>query len=493
MKTDLKKKTINGFFWSSIESVFSQGQGMIFGIFLARLLSPEEFGLIGMLTIFISIAQVFVDSGLSQALIRKQKCDNIDYSTVFWTNILIGIFSYIVIWVAAPYIASFYNKPILIPLTRVTSLSIIIGSLTLIQQTKLTKEVDFKVLTKISTIGTFLSGTTSIIMAINGFGVWSLVWRSIINQTIRSILLWKHNNWLPQKLYSKERFKELFGFGSNILYISLIAVVFKNIYYLIIGKNYSDKILGYYTNADQYSGIPSNTITTITNKVTYPILASVQDDNIKLKAMCKKMIPTIMFVSFLIMFGLAALAFPLFSILLGEKWLPSVIFFQALCIAYSVTPLLMINMNIMKIKGRSDLFLKTEIVKYIGFIPIIIIGIIFGLNALIFGIVIFYWVSFFISAMYTQNLIGYSIFEQILDLLPGMLLCLLPALLIWPLEYFVPVGSVFILLLKATIYFGVIIIVSILFKLPAYFEIKQILVMKFNIKNYINNLKKDTK
>lgn len=489
MKNDLKKKTINGFFWSLIESVFSQGQGMIFGVILARLLSPEEFGLIGMITIFISIAQVFVDSGLSPALIRKQNCDNIDYSTVFWANAGIGVLSYLAIWLIAPSIASFYSKPVLTELTRVTSFSIIIGSLTLIQQTILTKDVDFKVLTKISTIGTFVSGIVSIVMAYYGYGVWSLVWRSIINQLIRSILLWRHNNWIPQKNFSVKRFKELFGFGSNILFITLIAVIFKNVYYMIIGKNYSNKVLGYYTNADQYCGMISNTISSITSKVTYPILASVQDDNAKLKPMCRQLTNTVMYVSFFVMFGLVATAVPLFTLLFGAKWHASIKFFQILCVAYSISPLLIINMNVMKIKGRSDLFLRTEIIKYAAFVPIIIIGIIYGLTVLIVGIVIFYWGSFFISAMYTKRLINYSMTEQFADCISSLALCLPPAIIILLLGHFFPFNTLIILFLQGFLYLSVVLMFSILFKFPAYLEIKQIAIRKFNYTNYIKNLK----
>jgi len=263
-QSDLKRKTVKGFFWSSIESIFSQGQGIIFGIFLARMLSPAQFGLLGMVTVFISVAQVFVDSGLSQSLIRKQNCTDEDYSTIFWVNIAIGFLCYIIIWAGAPLIADFYGNQQLIQLTRVTSLVIIIGSLTLIQQTKLTKGIDFKTITLSSTTGTFVSGVTSLVLAYYGFGVWSLVWRTIINQFVRSFILWNHNKWLPHLNFSKPLLKEHFSFSANILFLSIIAALYKNFYNLIIGRNYSDKVLGYYTNADQYSSLPSTSVSSIT-------------------------------------------------------------------------------------------------------------------------------------------------------------------------------------------------------------------------------------
>lgn len=490
-KTDLKRKTINGFFWGLIESVFSQGQGIIFGIILARLLSPQEFGLIGMITIFISIAQVFVDSGLNQALIRKQNCSDKDYSTVFWANVGIGAFFYLIIWFGSPLIAAFYKEPTLTDLTRVTALAIIIGSLTLIQQTIITKEVDFKTLTKISTVGTFVSGIISIGMAYKGWGVWSLVWRSIINQAVRSLMLWMHNQWRPSGGFNMKSFKELFGFGSNILFISVIAAVFKNFYNLIIGKNYSTKILGYYTNADQYSGMPSNTISSVTNKVSYPILATLQNDNEKLKEASKKLVHTVMFVSFFIMFGLAAIAKPLFLFLFGQKWLPSVVFFQALCIAYAIAPMHMINHNIMKVKGRSDLFFRTEIIKYILFVPIVILGIIFGLPVLIVGLTIFYWISFLINAMYSKKLINYSALQQTRELLPLMLLCLSPALIAWGIELFVHLKNIYLLIIQSAVYLALGLGTTILIKLPAYLEIKQIFLQKLSYVN-VFNIKKDS-
>lgn len=490
-KTDLKRKTVNGFFWGLLESAFSQGLGFIFGIVLARLLSPQEFGLLGMITIFISVAQVFVDSGLNQALIRKQKCTNADYSTVFWANVVIGLAAYIIIWILAPYIASFYNKPELIQLTRALSLIIIIGSLTMIQQTIIVKEIDFKLLTITSTVGTIVSGIVSIVMAFSGWGVWSLVWRQIINQCVRSFLLWKHNRWTPKLYFSKSSFKELFGFSSNILFLSIIAAIFKNFYNLIIGKGYSDKMLGYYTNADQYSGIPSNTISSITNRVSFPVLATLQDDDAKLKISCSKLVQTTMYISFFVMFGFAAMAKPLFLLLFGEKWLPSVEFFQLLCIAYSITPMHIINQNIMKVKGRSDLLLKTEIIKYVIFIPFIVLGIIYGLIVLIGGVVIFYWISFYINALYSPKLIKYSAIEQFLEFSPVLILCAVSGFLVWNLAFLFHTKSLFLLLIQLITYTGIVLSFSILLKLQAYSEIKQIIANKLSAFNFINASKRN--
>jgi teichuronic acid exporter len=488
--SNLKRKAVNGFFWSSLESVFSQGQGMIFGIFLARLLSPKEFGLLGMITIFITIAQVFVDSGLSQALISKKECSKLDYSTIFWANIVLGLLAYVAIWFAAPFIADFYQKPELIQLVRIAALAILIGSVTLIQQTILIKEIDFKTLTKTSTVGTFVAGVVSIVLAFMGFGVWSLVWRTLINQAVRSFMMWQHSHWFPEWLFSKKTFKELFAFSSNILLISIVASVYKSFYNLIIGKNYSDVILGYYTNADQYSTMPSSTITGITSRVSYPVLAEIQNDDAKLKTSISKLIKTVMFLSFVIMFGLAAVAHSLFYVLFGAKWLPSVPVFQALCLAYAITPMHVINHNILKVKGRSDLFLRTEIIKYIVFTPILFLGVIYGLNVLVGGIVVFYWMGFFINAMYAKKMIGYSTVSQFKDFFPVLVLFAIPAILVWVLGLVIPMSPFPLLLIQSVVFAGLSLLISIVFKVSAFFEIKEILINKFTVNNFLKTINK---
>ncbi|MEI7523324.1 MAG: lipopolysaccharide biosynthesis protein [Mariniphaga sp.] len=487
--SNLKRKAVNGFFWSMLESILSQGQGMIFGIFLARMLSPGEFGLVGMITIFISIAQVFVDSGLSQALIGKQNCTRLDYSTIFWANIFIGVLAYLIIWFCAPFIAGFYQKPELILLTKFASIAILIGSLTLIQQTILIKEIDFKTITKISTISTFVSGVVSLLLAYNGFGVWSLVWRTLVNQALRSFMMWRQSHWLPQWVFSKKLFFEHFSFGSNILLISIIAVIYKSIYNFIIGKNYSETVLGYYTNADQYSSIPSINLTNITAKVSFPVLSEMQHDNESLRVSIRKLIKTIMYVSFIIMFGLAAIAHPLFYVLFGEKWLPAVPIFQALCCAYAITPMHAINHSIFKVKGRPDLFLKTELIKYILFTPLLILGVYFGLTILVIGIVVFNWLGYLINSFYSEQLINYSGLAQWLDFFPIMLLSGIPAFLIWGLGVIFPVDPLTALGIQILAYFAIILGISVLFRIPAFYEITAILKNKFTFINIVKTFK----
>ena len=474
-----------------MESLFSQGLGMIFGIFLARILSPNEFGLIGMITIFISISQVFVDSGLSQSLIRKQNCTTSDYSTIFWINLGIGIGCYVLIWIAAPYIASFYRNQELISLTRVISLSIIIGSVTLIQQTILTKDVDFKTLTKSSTIGTFVSGVASLALAFYGFGVWSLVWRSIINQAVRSALLWGQNRWKPKLTYDRLLLYEHLKFGSNLLFISIVSAIYKNISNLIIGKSYSAKIVGYYTNADQYSMMFSSTMNSITTKVSYPVMSTIQNDKEKLRAGLNKLMVNVMYISFIIMFGLTATAKPLIGVVLGEKWLPSVIMFQALCFAYSISPMHVLNQNILKVMGRTDLFFRTEILKYLIFTPALVLGAIYGITYLIVGMILFYWIGFVVIAMYSKKLIDYSMIRQVMDLLPVFGIAAFSAIITWVIGLIINLAPLLILIIQGITYPGLVLVLSIVFRIPAFYEIKAILSDKLTIANFMKTFNPD--
>jgi O-antigen/teichoic acid export membrane protein len=267
-----------------------------------------------------------------------------------------------------------------------------------------------------------------------------------------------------------------------------VAALFKNFFNLIIGKTYSDKVLGYYTNADQYSSMPSTSISSITNKVSYPVLSEMQNDNEKLKTSINKLIVNVMYISFVIMFGLAAVAKPLFVILLGSKWLPSVIIFQALCIAYAISPMHIININIMKIKGRSDLFLRTEIIKYLMFTPALVLGAIYGLTVLIAGIIFFYWVGYMVNGMYAKRLIGYSFIDQALDFLPVFGIAFVPAVLTWSLGGLFSFNNILLLLIQVILYPVLVVLLSVSMKLPAFYEIKQILSDKLTVANFLKTL-----
>jgi len=421
----LKQRTVSGLLWSFIDSIAGQGITFIVGIILARILSPKEFGLIGMLTIFIAISQSFIDSGFRQALIRKQNCSQADYSTVFYFNIIIGALFYILLFSCATSIGNFFNEPILKSLIRVLGIGLIINSFTIIQSTLLTKRIDFKLQAKISVIASFSSGIISIYMAYIGLGVWSLVALTVVKYAVSSLLLWSWGNWKPIWYFSKKSFKELFSFGSKLLVSGLIDTIYRNIYYLVIGKYFSAAELGYYTRADQFQSLPSSNLQSIISRVSYPVLATMQNDLPKLRSTYKKIITSTMLITFVLMFGMAAIAKPLVLTLIGSKWEPSVIYLQMLCFVGMFYPLHALNLNMLQVLGRSDLFLRLEIIKKVLAVPIIIIGVFWGVKAMILGMMFLTLIAYFINSYWSGRLVGYSFLEQIIDILPSFLLALI--------------------------------------------------------------------
>jgi len=477
--SSLKQKTISGLTWSFIDNFSNIGIQFIIGIILARILSPKEFGLIGMITVFISISQSFIDSGFSNSLIRKNNCTQKDYSTVFYFNLIIGVVFYTLLFFLAVPISNFFNEPKLIEIIRILGIVLIISSFSIIQRAILTKRVDFKLQTKISIISSIVSGAIAIYMAYSGYGVWSLVWKTIVATLTTSTLLWFWNNWHPQFIFNFKVFVEHFKFGYKLLLSGLINTLYLNVYYLIIGKFFSAVELGYYTRAEQFSNLPSSNITGVINRVSYPVLSQLQDEPLKLKSGYKKLIKTTMFISFVLMIGMAAIAKPLILTLIGVKWASSIIYLQLLCFSAMLYPLHALNLNILNVKGRSDLFLKLEIIKKIVAIPIIFVVIFLGVKAMIFGFIILSFAAYFLNAHWSGKLINYSIKEQILDIIPSFLLSLFMGLIVFSLEYVVPLKPLYLLLLQFSLGAFLTIFFSKLFKLEGYMEIKEIIISKF--------------
>lgn len=425
MPESLKNKTVSGLLWSFVDNFANLGISFIVGIILARLLSPREFGLVGMLTIFIAISQSFIDSGFSQALIRKKNPSQVDYSTVFYFNLIIGIICFLILFFCSGLIARFFKEPQLKSLVQVIGLSLIINSFTIIQRTILTKRIDFKLQTKISIIASIISGIVGIGMALTGYGVWSLVIKTIVMYLMTSILLWLWNKWKPILIFSLQSFKELFSFGSKLLISGLIDTIYRNVYYLIIGKYFSAQELGYYTRADQFNALPSSTLTTVIQRVSYPVLSSIQDDKERLKAAYKKIIRSTMLITFVLMLGMAAIAKPMILTLIGIKWEPCIIYLQMLCFVGMFYPLHAINLNMLQVQGRSDLFLRLEIIKKSLAVPIIIVGIFLGIKAMIFCMFFLNLIALYLNSYWSGRLIGYSFLQQIKDILPSFLLAVI--------------------------------------------------------------------
>lgn len=477
----LKKKTVKGISWSFADNIASSGVSFLVGLILARLLTPEEFGIIGMITIFIAISNSIIDSGFSNALIRKKDAKPIDYNTVFYFNLIAGFFFYFILYILSPEISNFYNEPRLTPITRVMGCILIINSLGIIQKTLLIKNVDFKTQTKVSIIASVISGIVGIGMAMAGLGIWSLVVQQITRQLLNTTFLWTYSNWKPVLEFSKVSFNELFEFGYKLLISGLIDTIYKNIYFIIIGRFYNASQLGQYTQAEQFNTIFSSNLTSVVQRVSYPILSSIQDESERLKNAYRKVIKVTMLITFTCMLGLAALSKPLILILIGEKWIIATEYLQIICFSGMLYPLHAINLNILQVKGRSDLFLKLEIIKKtIGVIPIIL-GIIFGIKYMLWGSVLISIISYLLNSYYSAKLINYPRKEQIIDILPTFIISFVIAFLMWGITFFDLISPVTLIIQCITgITLAILIYEKI--KLKEYLEIKE-LVFSFIRKN----------
>ena len=425
MSESLKQATTKGLFWSSVERFSNQGVQFIFSIVLARLLSPSDFGIIAMITIFFAVAQSFVDSGFSNALVRKTDRRDEDLSTCFYFNIAVGFAAYIVLFLIAPLVANFYNQPILSPIIRITGLGVVLNSLCVVQQALFTIKIDFKSQAKVTLSATFLSGIVGVILAYQGYGVWALVWQGIVLSLVRMGLLWLMSKWRPKTGFSKSSFDYLFGYGSKLLVSGLLDTIYNNIYPIVIGKFYTPAQLGNYSRALSFAQLPSSNITSILQRVTFPVLSTIQDDMSRLQTNYRRLLKLSAFIVFPLMMGLAAVAFPLIRIVLTPKWEGCSFYLQIICFALMWYPIHAINLNLLQVKGRSDLFLRLEVIKKIIGVCIMCITIPLGIMAMCIGMVIFSVIALFINTFYTGKLIHVGCFEQMKDILPVLIVSLL--------------------------------------------------------------------
>jgi len=470
----LKKKTVKGASWSLIDNIASSGVSFLVGIILARILTPTEFGILGMITIFIAVSNSIIDSGFSNALIRKTDAKPIDYNTVFYFNLVIGIIFFLILYISSPAISRFFNEPLLIPVTRVMGSILIINALGIIQRTLLVKKVDFKTQTKVSIIASVTSGIIGIAMALTDFGVWSLVGQQVSRQLLNTIFLWLYSKWRPAIEFSINSFKELFGFGSKLLVSGLIDSIYKNIYYIVIGRFYSAVQLGQYTRAELFNTIFSSNLTSVVQRVSYPVLSSIQNEPERLKSAYRNVIKTTMLFTFACMFGLAAMAKPFILILIGEKWMMAIGFLQIICFAGVLYPLHSINLNILQVKGRSDLFLKLEIIKKTIAVLPIVFGIFYGIEFMLWGSVFTSIIAYFLNSYYSAKLIDYPTVEQIKDIAPTFLVSGIIALIMWSITLF-DLSNYLTLIIQCFIGICLVCIVYEKIKLEEYIEIKKII------------------
>ena len=419
MSQSLKQKTVKGVGWSFADNIANQGVTFLVSLVLARLITPEEYGLIGIITIFIAVFNSIVDSGFSNALIRKNDIKEIDYSTVFITNMVLSVVLFIVFFFLAEPIADFFSQPLLKPLTQVMGSIVIINAFAIVQRTILTKNIDFKTQTKASVISSVASGILGIAMAFMGYGVWSLVGQQLSRAFLYTSSLWLYNHWLPRMRFSWNSFRELFGFGWKLMVSALIDTIWREIYQVVIGKCYTAAALGQYTRAQQFGSVFSSNLNTVIQRVSYPVLSSMQDDKLRMKEGYRRVIKITMLVTFVLMLGLAAIAQPMILVLVGDQWLIAADLLPVICFNMMLYPLHSLNLNMLQVEGRSDLFLKLEIIKKVIAVIPLLMGIFISIYWMLWGSVITGFFAYYLNSYYSGKLLNYSIVSQIKDILPS--------------------------------------------------------------------------
>jgi len=472
---NVPKKSARGFVWSAIERFSVQAVQFIFQIILARLLNPSDYGLIAMLAIFMAIAQTFIDSGFTNALIKKLDRADKDFSTVFYFNLFISIVIYILLYLGAPFIARFYRTSELTDITRAYMLSLPIIALGAIQRTQFTIEVNFRDQAIASFSGALAGGVVGIVLATQGYGAWALVGSALATNVVTTIILWIRSTWRPRWEFSIVSLRTMFSFGSKLLLSGLLDTAYKNLYQFVIGRRFSKQDLGYYSRADQFAQFPSSNITGIMQRVTYPILCTIADDDEKLLAAYRQYIKLAAYIIFPLMIGLSAIAKPLINVVLGQKWQFASIILQILCFSYLWYPIHAINLNLLMIKGRSDLFLRVEIIKKIVGICILLIVMNFSVELMAIGNVASSFIALFINTYYTKKMIGYGIRDQVKDILPCLILSISSCVPSFLLSHLFP-NSGSIMLLSIILAVVIYLVISNIMKIDEFVRMKSNLV-----------------
>ena len=436
--SSLRDKTVKGVIWSSVDRFSAQGIQFVFSILIARLLVPEDYGVIAMLNIFLAVSQTFIDSGFSTALIRKVDRTETDFSTVFYFNIAVAVVFYFALFFSAPAIANFYNTPLLESITKIVALNLIIGSLSGIHNAKLSIAIDFKSRAKVSIVSTLLTGTIGLWMAYSGYGVWALVVQNLFSGIIRTVMLWMIVKWRPALVFSWISFKELFSFGSKLLASGLLDTIYNNVYTLVIGKVFSPSVLGTYSRANGLAEFPSSNITGVLQGVTFPVLSSIQNEDVRMADAYKRFLKLSAFLVFPLMIGLAAIADPFVRLILTDKWEGTIPLLQIICFAMMWYPIHAINLNILQVKGRSDYFLRLEIIKKLQGFLILFASLPFGIIAMCYGRVIGNLIALVWNTYYTKKLIGYGFIAQMKDLLPILIHSIFMGLIVAVIVSYIP-------------------------------------------------------
>ncbi|VXC55757.1 MULTISPECIES: lipopolysaccharide biosynthesis protein [Chryseobacterium] len=476
----LKKQAINGAVWTYSQQFGTQLINFLVSIILARLLLPEEFGLIGMISIFMGIGTTLFDGGMTSSLIRSKDLNNSDYSTVFIFNMLVSIGIYSVIFVISPFIAEFYYQPSLTEITRIYALSFIFSAFGSVQNTILTKSMNFKKQTLLSIPSLIAGSIVGLFMAVNGFGVWSLVGMTLTNTLTLSIVLWLTSKWKPSFEFSNDIFIKHFNYGYKLTLSGILDTVFTNIYQIVIGRFFSASIVGYYTRANQLMMMPVGNVSTALNKVAFPLFAEIQYDEARLKNAYKKIMLLVLFIINPIVVLMLVLAEPLTVFLFTERWLPMVPIFQIICLSGLLYPLHLYNLLILQVKGRSDLFLKLEIAKKVVLAIILISSFFYGLYGLLWGQLLFSVLSLFINTYFAGSMINYPMRQQIKDIIPLFLLAIFLGTSIYFVDqyFLMKLSDIIRLVINSIIGVSLYIATAYIFKFSSLLEIKNIILKK---------------
>lgn len=434
----MPSKVVKGTFWSAFERFSVQGISFVVQIVLARLLVPKDYGLVGMLVVFLSISQSFIDSGFSTALIQKKNASNKDFSTVFYFNVVVSIVLYWILYAAAPFIAHFYHQPLLKDILRISGLTLIINSFAVVQRTILTIKIDFKTQSRASFTAAIISGAVAICLAYYGLGVWALVVQTLISAIINCVLLHVFSKWHPFWYFSLDRLRNLFKFGVNILISGLVYTLYGQLYILIIGKKFKANDLGCYTRADQFYSFPSSNICEILKRVYFPALCQIRDDKEHLISAYRKSLKASALIVFPLMMLFAAISEPLIRIVLTDKWLGVVWMLQLLCFRGMLFPVTTLNLNVLNVIGRSDVFLKVQLYTHaIAIMVVCLLAVWADITMLIICQIVIVYIMLGIGSIYVNKYIGYSIFNLIKDLKGVFLLSIITgSIAYWVISFF---------------------------------------------------------
>lgn len=476
---NLKQRAFSGMLWSAVQKFGNMGISFVSNIVLARMLTPDDFGCIGMLAIFITVSNTFVDGGFGSALIQKKEPTQKDYSTIFWWNIFISSLLYGVLYLSAPVIAEFYHIPLLSSVLRVQGVILIINSLNIIQTNQLRKQLRFKRLANVTVIAHTIAALAAIILAWQRWGIWALVAQQIIGSSMISLILWYINKWMPDFCFSKESFKQLFGFGSFILISNLINTFCNNVQGLLIGRFFTPAAMGYYTQARKLEELASQSFSSVVDQVSYPVLSKFQSDNIAMKNVLRKLVTAIAYVTFPMMLILILIADSLIMIVYGEQWIACVPYFQILCLAGIAICLQGIHYYAVASKGKSkDLFIWTIIKRVLG-LTVLVLGLYLGdIEGLLWGCTIGSWIILFSNCYLVSKHINYTLFQQIKDLFPICLLSAISFIIVYVFKYFYICNMYSEAFIVLFLYMMTYVILSYLFKIKSLYYIVEFLKLK---------------